>query len=85
LEDQETVSLTGGSDIIKNIDDKEKLNKLDSILRKIPAKQREVFIMRNFEELSYEEIAEITRRSVGGLKSNYFHAVKKIYELMKDE
>lgn len=85
LEDEESSSLTGGSDIIKNIEDKEKLKKLDSILRKIPAKQREVFIMRNFEELSYEEISEITGRSVGGLKSNYFHAVKKIYKMMKDE
>jgi RNA polymerase sigma-70 factor (ECF subfamily) len=85
LEDKESLSLTGGSDIIKNIENREKLSKLESVLQKIPAKQREVFIMRNFEELSYEEIAEITGRSMGGLKSNYFHAVKKIYELMKDE
>ncbi len=85
LEDKETGSLTGGNDIIKNLEDKEKLKRLESVLQEIPVKQREVFIMRNFEELSYEEIAEITGRSIGGLKSNYFHAVKKIYELMKDE
>lgn len=85
LEDKETGSMAGGSDIIKNFEDKEKLRKLDSVLQKVPPKQREVFLMRNFEELSYEEIAEITGRSIGGLKANYFHAVKKIYELMKDE
>ena len=33
--------------------------------------------MRNYEQLSYEEIAERTGKSVGGLKANYFHALKK--------
>jgi RNA polymerase sigma-70 factor (ECF subfamily) len=30
------------------------------------------------EDLSYEEIAELTQTSVGALKSSYHHAVKKI-------
>ena len=50
----------------------------------MPVKQREVFILRNFDEMSYEEISNITGKSVGGLKANYFHAYKKIVELMKE-
>lgn len=73
------------NDILKDLENKELLSKLDSILQKLPVKQREIFILRNFEELSYEEIAEITGKSTGGLKANYFHALKKIQELMDDK
>ncbi len=50
---------------------------------KLPVKQREVFVMRNFDDLSYEEISSITGKSVGALKANYFHAFRKIKELME--
>ncbi|GAB3651118.1 RNA polymerase sigma factor [Echinicola sediminis] len=51
---------------------------LQKILLKLPEKQRLVFNLRYFEELSYEEIGEITSTSVGALKASYHHAVKKI-------
>lgn len=44
----------------------------------LPEKQRIVFSMRYFDELTYEEIAEILKTSVGALKASYHHAVKKI-------
>jgi len=72
-------------DFIKNVEDKEKLELINKALQKLPVKQREVFIMRNFDELSYEEIAVISGKSIGGLKANYFHAVNKLLELIKDE
>jgi RNA polymerase sigma-70 factor (ECF subfamily) len=49
----------------------------------LPAQQRAVFNLRYYEELSYEEIAGIMKRSVGGIKANYFHAVKKLSEYLK--
>ncbi|MFN3194717.1 MAG: RNA polymerase sigma factor [Chlorobiota bacterium] len=52
---------------------------------KLPEKQREVFVLRHFEELPYKEIAKITGKSEGGLKSNYYHAVKKLSESIKSE
>ena len=64
---------------------KEKIKQVDEVLKKIPAKQREVFIMKNFEGLSYKEISEITGKSVGGLKANYFHALKKIMEYFDEK
>jgi RNA polymerase sigma-70 factor (ECF subfamily) len=39
--------------------------------------------MKYFEEMKYEEISEITDTSVGSLKANYHHAVKKIEEFLK--
>ena len=44
----------------------------------LPEKQRLVFNMRYFEEMSYKDISEVMNTSVGGLKASYHHAVKKI-------
>ncbi|NMA75121.1 MAG: RNA polymerase sigma factor [Bacteroidales bacterium] len=46
----------------------------------LPEKQKEVFRLRYFEDMPYEEISELTGTSVGGLKASYHHAVKKIEE-----
>jgi len=84
IDSDDVIERKSDENIAKNYEDKEKLEKLDQLLNNIPVKQREVFILRNFEELSYEEISKITGKSVGGLKANYFHAIKKITE-MSDE
>ncbi len=78
-------NLRTNEDVVKNTEDKESLERLNEILKELPVKQREVFLLRRFEELSYEEIAEITGKSVGALKANYFHAIKKITEKMNVE
>ncbi len=86
FEDIEAKLISSSEDILKDIETKEKLDKLEKALQKVPLRQREVFIMRNFDEMSYEEISEITGVTTGGLKANYFHAMKKIMELVqKDE
>ncbi len=41
--------------------------------------------MRNYDDLSYNEISQITGKSVGALKANHFHALGKIKELIKNE
>lgn len=54
-------------------------------LTKLPFKQRETFALRYFDELSYNEISEMLGTSVGGLKANYFQAVKKLANLLEDK
>lgn len=83
-EDEDKV-FRNNQDIARDLENKEKLEKLDKVMNKLAAKQREVFILRNFEGLSYEEISKITGRSVGGLKANYFHAIKKVTEMMDEK
>lgn len=84
IDDNSFIDLKSEDSITDNIETKEKLDKLNKVLQQLPVKQREVFILRNFDEMSYEEISNITGKSVGGLKANYFHAYKKILELMKE-
>ena len=51
----------------------------------LPEKQKAVFVLRYYDELSYDEISEILKTSVGGLKANYFHALRKVQEFLKNE
>jgi len=59
--------------------------KLQKALLKLPDKQRMVFNMKYFDEMKFNEISEITGTSVGALKANYHHAVKKIEESLNED
>ncbi|MCU0451056.1 MAG: sigma-70 family RNA polymerase sigma factor [Bernardetiaceae bacterium] len=58
--------------------------KLQKALLVLPDKQKLVFNLKYFDELSYEEISEITDTSVGALKASYHHAVKKIEAFLQN-
>ena len=53
----------------------------EAILR-LPEKQRIVFNLRYYDELSYEEISRITGQSVATLKTGYHYAVEKVKKYM---
>ena len=57
-------------------------NKLQKALLKLPDKQRLVFNLKYFEEMPYEQMAEVTGTSVGALKASFHHAVKKIEDFL---
>jgi RNA polymerase sigma-70 factor (ECF subfamily) len=79
-----------GEQLAAKIDASDHLNgediqkKLQKALLKLPDKQRLVFNMKYFDDLPYEQIAEITSTSVGALKASYHHAVKKIEEFLAE-
>lgn len=83
--EEEMPDISGNEDVVRDVENREKLRLLDKVLKELPIKQREVFVMRHFDELSYEEIAEVTGKSIGGLKANYFHALNKVTSLMERE
>ena len=59
--------------------------KLQKALLKLPKKQRLVFNMKYFEEMKFKDIAEVMEVSVGSLKAQYHHAVKKIEKFLKED
>ncbi len=67
----------------ETVDEDTKKRILYKAIESLPAQQRAVFNMRYYDELSYDEISRILNRSVGGVKANYFHAVKKLGEYFK--
>lgn len=56
----------------------ENLSLIERAIETLPEKQRAVFIMRYYDEMPYEQISAILGTSVGGLKANFHHAVKKV-------
>ncbi|SET50928.1 RNA polymerase sigma factor [Hymenobacter actinosclerus] len=52
--------------------------KLQKAILTLPDKQRLVFNLRYYDEMPYEQMAEVTGTSVGALKASYHHAVKKV-------
>ena len=56
---------------------------LQEAIARLPKKQPLVFNMKYFDNMKYNEISDILKTSVGGLKSSYFHAVKKIEHYIK--
>ena len=57
--------------------------RLQKAILALPTKQRLVFNMRYYDELSFEQISQATGQSVSTLKTNYHYAVQKIKEQVK--
>jgi RNA polymerase sigma-70 factor (ECF subfamily) len=56
--------------------------KLQNAILQLPEKQRIVFILKYFDEMTYEDMSKVLKTSEGALKASYHHAVKKIEKLL---
>jgi RNA polymerase sigma factor (sigma-70 family) len=57
--------------------------KLQKALLTLPEKQRVVFNLKYFDDLTYEQMSDILGTSVGALKASYHHATKKIEKYLQ--
>lgn len=64
-------------------EDKEMKEILWRGIEELPFEQREVIILRYFQQCSYQEIAEITARPVGTVMSSLYYAKKRLREVIK--
>ncbi|KGL53812.1 MULTISPECIES: RNA polymerase sigma factor [Porphyromonas] len=58
---------------------------LHAAIATLPEKQKLVFQYRYFDELSYNEISQLTDTSVGALKADFHHAQKKVKQHIEIE
>lgn len=56
--------------------------KLQQAIGTLPEKQRLVFNLRYYDDMPYDEMAEVLETSAGALKASYHHAVKKVEEYL---
>lgn len=80
-----SVSLSDNEDIFserltaqKDFDPNKVEWKLQQAILALPEKQKIVFNLRYYDEMPYEEMANVLGTSVGALKASYHHAVKKV-------
>ena len=56
---------------------------IQKAIKKLPEAQRETVFLFHFEQLSYEQIAQVTSVPIGTVMSRLFHGRKKLAELLK--
>lgn len=74
--------ISDDSDTEKDIDISQKLEQVKKYLENFKPDQREIVIMRLWDQLSYQEIAEITGKTVASCKMTFSRVVTKLREDM---
>jgi len=77
--------LPSSDDPGRDVEQQETESALERAVARLPEKQKAVFVMRYYDEMTYEEIGRVLKTSIGGLKANYFHALRKVQEYMRNE
>jgi len=57
---------------------------LRKAISRLPNKQRQVFVLRYYDEMKYEEISEIMGSTVGSLKASYHFAYEKVKAWLRE-
>jgi RNA polymerase sigma-70 factor, ECF subfamily len=55
---------------------------LQNAILQLPDKQRIVFNLKYYDEMTYEDMSKVLKTSEGALKASYHHAVKKIEKIL---
>lgn len=85
LEEQEWPELAGSNCPEEEILRKEQGERVRQCLMCLAEQERTILLLRDFEELSYEEIARITDLSVEVVKSRIYRARQKFRKIYKTE
>lgn len=71
-------------DQLNRLVNQEQMEVFQEALDKIPANQKTVFMLKTYEEFSYDEISKIVGCSVGTVMSRLFRARAKLRRALKD-
>ena len=78
LDIEDIWDLASDEDIERDIDTREKLREVEKYLGKLKDKQRDIIIMRVWQEMSYREIADTLDKSEASCKMMYLRAIHKL-------
>ena len=74
--------LEGGEDFTEEIDMKDEAEKLKSALGRLGETDRQILILRYFEDMSHRECAKIIGMNEGALRVRTIRALKKLKEML---
>ncbi|MCD6119312.1 RNA polymerase sigma factor [bacterium] len=66
------------------MDEREMTELMDKALKAMPSKLREVLILREFQELEYDEIAKVAGIPIGTVRSRLARAREKLAEMLRE-
>jgi RNA polymerase sigma-70 factor (ECF subfamily) len=67
-----------------HLEAREQSDRFRLLVKQLPPKQKAIIEMRINEQLSYDEIAQMSGRSVSTIKASVFFALEKLKKLAKD-
>jgi len=67
-----------------DMEEREQREQFRVLVKKLPPKQKAILEMRIHEQLSYEEIATMSGRSISTIKASVFFALEKLRKLVKE-
>ena len=76
---------TGAESASEKLLKEERGVRVRAAIARLPNKQRATLIMRTYQEMSHQEIADILGTSVGAVKANCFHALGNLKKLLAGE
>ena len=82
----EVTEYTGSvySRVQDQLEEREQSEQFRRLVKLLPPKQKAILELRINEQLSYEEIARISGRSISTIKASVFFALEKLRKLVKD-
>jgi RNA polymerase sigma-70 factor, ECF subfamily len=72
------------SSIQTQLEDREQRDAFRRMVKMLPPKQKAILELRINDQLSYEEIAKMSGRSISTIKASVFFALEKLRKLVKD-
>ena len=82
--DDVAFKLGGASEAAKEMDDRETASLLESALVAMPVKLREILVLREYQNLDYDEIARAAQIPLGTVRSRLARAREKLAEILRE-
>jgi RNA polymerase sigma-70 factor, ECF subfamily len=60
----------------------ERAARVRTAIAQLPSKQRATLILRAYQDMSHQEIADVLGSSVGAVKANFFHALGNLKKIL---
>ncbi len=82
-EEWPTHSVLEPQSLSQEVERDEEVRLVRTFINQLKPEYKEVVVLREYQGLSYEEIAEVVGTTVAAIKAKLFKARKELYELMK--
>src|SRR5579875_1200292 len=82
LLEAETMPMTGNTSPLSGLEDQEMVQRVREALLNLRPEEKEVFLLRQNGELTYEQIAQISGRPVGTIKTQMRTALQKLRKIL---
>jgi RNA polymerase sigma-70 factor (ECF subfamily) len=78
----ESAAVTSGGEVVERMQRRERIRAVREAVARLPAKQKATLVLKVYQDLTHEQVAEILGTSVGTAKANLFHALANLRRLL---